>query len=41
MKTIEIKNKMDEIKNWEQKIKRKDIIYETKNIYLIFSNMKQ
>ena len=41
MKTIEIKNKMDEIKNWEQKIKRKDLIYETKNIYLIFSNMKQ
>ena len=41
MKTIEIKSKMDEIKNWEQKIKRKDLIYETKNIYLIFSNMKQ
>ena len=41
MKTIEIKSKMDEIKNWEQKIKRKDLIYEKKNIYLIFSNMKQ
>ena len=41
MKTIKIKSKMDEIKNWEQKIKRKDLIYETKNIYLIFSNMKQ
>ena len=40
MKIIEIKSKMDEIKNWEQKIKRKDLIYETKNIYLIFSNMK-
>ena len=30
-----------EIKKWEEKIKRVDLIYETKIIYMIFSNVKQ
>ena len=30
MRTNEIKNEIYEIKNWEEKIKRKDLKYETK-----------
>ena len=30
MRTNEIKNEIDEIKKWEEKIKRKDLKYETK-----------
>ena len=30
MRTKEIKNEIDEIKKWEEKIKRKDLKYETK-----------
>ena len=41
MKTNEIKNEMYEIKKWKEKIKRKDLKNITKNIYMIFSNMKQ
>ena len=41
MKTNEIKNEMYEIKKWKEKIKRKDLKNKTKNIYMIFSNMKQ
>ena len=33
MRTNEIKNEIDEIKKWEQKIKRKDLKYEIKSIY--------
>ena len=39
-RTNEIKNKIDEIKKWEEKIKRKDLKYE-KNTYMIFSNKIQ
>ena len=41
MITNEIKNEIYEIKEWEEKIKWKDLKYETKNTYMIFSNMKQ
>ena len=41
MRTNEIKNELDEIKKWEEKIKRKDLKYETKKIYTTSSNMKQ
>ena len=41
MRTNEIKNEMDEIKKWEEKINRKDLKYETKNTHLLFRNMKQ
>ena len=42
MRTNEIKNEIYEIKKWEEKIKRKDLKYETKIcIYIISSNMKQ
>ena len=41
MKTNEIKNEMYEIKKWKEKIKRKDLKNKTKNIYMIFSNLKQ
>ena len=42
MRTNEIKNVIDEIKKWEENIKRKDLKYETKkNTYIIFNNMKQ
>ena len=37
----ENKNKIGEIKKWEEKIKKKDLKYDTKNTYMIFSNMKQ
>ena len=30
MRTNDIKNEIDEIKTWEEKIKRKDLKYETK-----------
>ena len=33
MRTKEIKNEIDEIKKWEEKIKRKDIKYETKTTF--------
>ena len=41
MGTNEIKNEIYEIKEWEEKIKRKDLKNETKNTYMIFSSMKQ
>ena len=41
MRTNKIKNEIDEIQKWEEKSKRKDLKYETKNTYMIFSNMKQ
>ena len=41
MRTNEIKNEIYEIKEWEEKIKRKDLKNETKNTYMIFSSMKQ
>ena len=31
MRTNEIKNEIDEIKKWEERIKRKDLKNETKN----------
>ena len=34
MRTNEIKNEIYEIKIWGEKIKRKDLKYETKNIYI-------
>ena len=37
MRTNEIKNEIDEIKKWEEKIKRKDLKYET--IYIWFSTI--
>ena len=30
MKTNEIKNEIDEVRKWEEKIKQKDLKYETK-----------
>ena len=41
MRTNEIKNEIYEIKNWEEKIKRKDLKYETKNAHMVFRNLKQ
>ena len=41
MRTNEIKNEIDEIEKWEEKNKQKDLKYQTKNAYMIFSNMKQ
>ena len=46
MRTKEIKNEIDEIKKWEQKIKRRDLKCDQKkkkkkNRYMIFSNMKR
>ena len=41
MRNNEIKNKIDEIKKWKEKVKRKDLKYETKNTYMTFNNMKQ
>ena len=40
IRTNEIKNEISEIRNWEEKIKRKDLIYKA-NISMIFNNMKQ
>ena len=40
MSTNKIKTEIDEIKKWEEK-KKKDFRYETKNMYMIFNNMKQ
>ena len=34
MVTNEIKNEIDEIRKWEDKIKRKDLKYKTKNIFI-------
>ena len=41
MTSNEIKNEVYEIKKWEEKIKRIDLIYETKIMYITFSNVKQ
>ena len=41
MRTNEIINKTDEIKQWEEKTKRKDWKQEIKITYMIFSNIKQ
>ena len=38
MGTNEIKIELDEVKEWGEKIKRRELKYETKNIYLILSN---
>ena len=40
MRNIEIKNEIDEIKKWEKKVKREDLIEQT-NINMIFNNMKR
>ena len=40
IRTNEIKNEIYEIRNWEEKIKRKDLIYKA-NISMIFNNMKR
>ena len=40
MRTNEIKNKLDKIKKWEDKIKRKDLKYET-NKYIYIYNFQQ
>ena len=36
MENNEIKNEIDEIKKWEEKIKRKDLKYEAKKIHIWF-----
>ena len=41
MRTNEIKDKLVEIKEWGEKIKWRDLKYETRNRNLIFSNMKR
>ena len=41
MRGHELKNEIDKIKNFEEKIKWKDLKYETKNISVIFSNLKK
>ena len=42
MRTKEIRNEIDEIKKWEDKIKQKDLKYETnKYVYMNFKNLKQ
>ena len=40
MRTNEIKNQINEIKQWEEKIKRDDLKFKTKNYTVIFNNMK-
>ena len=40
IRTNEIKNEISEIRNWEEKIKRKDLIYKA-NISMIYKNMKR
>ena len=34
MRTNEFKNEIHEIRKWEEKIKRKDLKYETKKTYI-------
>ena len=41
MRINKIKDEIDEIKKWEEKIKRKELKYKQKSTYMIFSNMKQ
>ena len=41
MRTNEIKNQINEIKQWEEKIKREDLRFKTKNYTVIFNNMKR
>ena len=41
MRKYVIENELDRIKKCEEKNKIKDLKYETKNTYMIFSNMKQ
>ena len=41
MRTGEIKNEIDEIRKWEEKINRKDLKYKNRNIYMILNNLKQ
>ena len=41
MRINEIKDEIDEIKKWEEKIKWKELKYKQKSTYMIFSNMKQ
>ena len=40
MRTNEIRNEIDKIKTWENKLKRKDLKHE-ENTRMIFRNMKQ
>ena len=40
MKNNEIKNEIDKIKKWEEKIKREDLKHEAVKINVIFNNMK-
>ena len=40
MRTNEIKNEMDEIKNWEETIKEKDLKYETNKYRFGFQQSK-
>ena len=41
IRTNEIKNEIDEVNKWEEKSERKDLKYEIKNRYMIFTNIKQ
>ena len=38
---MKLKIKQMKLKNSKKKIRKKDLKYETKNTYMIFSNMKQ
>ena len=41
MRNFEIKDEINEIKKWEEKIKQKDVKHKKINIHIIFINMKQ
>ena len=41
MRNNEIKNEINKIKKWKEKIKRKGLKYEIANTDIIFSNVKQ
>ena len=40
MRTDEIKNEIDEIRNWEEKIERKDLKFETNNYMYHFQQFE-
>ena len=41
IKTNKLKNEVYEVKKWEEKIKRKGLIYKEKNINITLNNLKQ
>ena len=41
MRNNKIKNEIDEIRKWEEKINRKDLNLKQINIYIILNNMKE